>query len=68
MAKEEEEEGVNGGKVEEAGMGLKHHIREEGGGECLDRPLGEVFPEDMCRAALKRDLQLQDHFLSPHHQ
>ena len=52
MAKEEEEEGVNGGEVEEAGMGLKHHTRVEGGGECLDRPLGEVFPEDMCRAAL----------------
>ena len=52
MAKEEEEEGVNGGEVEEAGMGLKHHIRGEGGGECLDHPQGEVFLEDMCRAAL----------------
>ena len=63
-----EEEEVSGGEEEEeAGLEPKHHIRGEGDGECLDHHQGEVFLVDICQAALWRDLQLQDPFLSHHH-
>ena len=48
----EGEEGLSGGEVEEAGMGLKHHIRGEVAGECLDHRLEEVFLEDRCLGVL----------------
>ena len=48
----EGEEGLSGGEAEEVGMGLKHHIRGEVAGECLDLRLEEVFLEDRCPGAL----------------